>query len=494
MIASATETTSLPTDAGSLIGRRDSWSDTAPWPPEHGAPIAARRSPAYQDQQEREHEPEVRVECPFGRCVGVRQLGPWGDECERVTEATRRARLTRYTAVQILRLFGQVHGLDEGRPVAIELPGLDPIGGRPVVTDVRSADQVARPSMKSGRTVADVAEQYRSGPRRRASRPAECSDFFAYTSSTSNATEVPNEYTDLTGNRGSRILATLALAKEVKMYLGYLPGFRRLRWLPVIMAAFVAGATVAAVDPSAVRAAVVGDCGPGTSKTMHSVVVRDNGPYDATIGDATTRQLRPCTSPGVEFSFPAVLPANVEGTGLGDIVQVGFIRCGKDGGCGENNSVPSDGKVHFVYTPKDDCGGCFKLADGWSNGAPTVGHRYRYKITSEGGRWNFCIRDLTTGNVYFCEPGGIAQTFNQGTLLWWGTEVQNTNAAMGPEFGANNDINMYWMQYSNPANPNWIIVTDADISRTGQPHPDRYHSFMYNQNFNDDAFNSHTHE
>lgn len=207
---------------------------------------------------------------------------------------------------------------------------------------------------------------------------------------------------------------------------------KRRRWIEVAAAVLLAGATMTVAEPPVARAAVVGDCAPGTSKTMHAVIVRDRGPYDAIIGDATTRQLVPCTSPGAEFSFPAVIPANLEGNGVNQIVQVGFVRCGKNGGCGENNSVPADGRVHFVYTPRDNCGGCFTLADGWSNGAPTVGHRYRYKITSESGRWTFCIRDITTGNGYYCEPGGIPQNFTEGSLLWWGTEVQNTNAAMGP--------------------------------------------------------------
>lgn len=52
---------------------------------------------------------------------------------------------------------------------------------------------------------------------------------------------------------------------------------------------------------------------------------------------------------------------------------------------------------------------------------------------------------------------------------------------------------MYWMQYSVIANPNYITVTDASIFRTGEPQPARYHNFVYDQNFNNDAFNSHTH-
>jgi len=265
-------------------------------------------------------------------------------------------------------------------------------------------------------------------------------------------------------------------------------GHVRVRLRRLLLAISIA-LVVSAGVPAQTFAAIVADCVPGNQKVMHAVVMVGGANFDAVIGDAMTRQLVPCTAPNMaEFSYPLVLPANMELSGT-QIVQLGYIRCGAPAGVNCNN-VPNDGKVHFIYTPADNTGGVFAVADFWTNGAPTVGHRYRYKITSEAGRWQMCIKDITAGAAYFCEPGGILQHWGQSTSVWWGTEVQNTNAAMGPT--CCNDIDLYWMQYSNPANPNWWVVENASVFRTNQPHPARYHNFVYSVNFTNDGLKSHT--
>ncbi len=52
---------------------------------------------------------------------------------------------------------------------------------------------------------------------------------------------------------------------------------------------------------------------------------------------------------------------------------------------------------------------------------------------------------------------------------------------------------MYWMQYSNPANPNWFVVDNATVTRLGQSHHSRYESYTHDKSYTDDAMNSNTH-
>lgn len=263
------------------------------------------------------------------------------------------------------------------------------------------------------------------------------------------------------------------------------------RVIRLLLAASMAG-VISFSTPAAASAVFVAACGTGTQKVMHSVVLLQGTAFDAVIGDAMTRMVLPCSSPtAAKWSYPLVLAANME-LNADQIVQLGYMRCGAPNGAPCDN-VPNDGKVHFIYTPVDNAGGQIKLADGWANGPPIVGHRYRYKIASEAGRWEMCIRDITAGTGAFCEPGGIPQSFGESDAVWWGTETQNTHASMGPCYcNPNNDINMYWMQYSNPANPNWWVVQNATVFKTNLPHPAQYHSDTYDQNFVDDAFRSHT--
>jgi hypothetical protein len=242
--------------------------------------------------------------------------------------------------------------------------------------------------------------------------------------------------------------------------------------------------------PAAVEAAYNGLCSDGTEKTMHAYVSVGGATFDATIGEADTRPLLPCSTPtSTKFSYPLVMAANIERAGTGKLVQIGYIRCHVGAAC--NSVIPDDGKVHFVYTPDDTSGGLLALADGWSNGAPTVGHRYRYKITSDSGSWTFCIKDVSISAPYYCKSK--PQTWSEGTLVWWGTETQNTQAGMGPcSCGGGNDLNMYWLEYSNPANSGWWVAENLSMQHTQLPQPARYANWTYDQNYTKDAMNSDT--
>lgn len=254
------------------------------------------------------------------------------------------------------------------------------------------------------------------------------------------------------------------------------------------IAILVAVLGVTVVPPAPVEAMTPGNCADGVGKTMHVVVKRDSADYDGVIGEADVRTLGPCTAGGGAFSYPAVLPANMEGSGALDIVQIGYLRCGKAAGgiCGLD--VPADGKNHFVITQRDNCGGCFQKADGWA-GLPTLGSRYRFKLYSQDGKWHYCVKNLTTGGAYQCLAQG-GQHWDNGPLIWWGTEVQNTKATMGPRDVG--QVSMYWMQYSKTLDTSWIVTTNNTIFKTGEPHPAAYHNFTYNVNYTGDALESHT--
>lgn len=163
--------------------------------------------------------------------------------------------------------------------------------------------------------------------------------------------------------------------------------------------------------------------------------------------------------------------------GGSQIVQAGYTESRGGGWLG---NIPCDGAKHFVYTQFDSSGGGLYLADAWSNGAPTVGHRYRFKIDmlrSIGPQWNYCIRDLTVGGAYYCRRESV--TWDQdGKRTWWGTENHNSASAMGPECCS--DINMYWRQYQYAGQLTWYAIDHNVIVRTDTPHPSRWHTFVYN--------------
>jgi len=210
-----------------------------------------------------------------------------------------------------------------------------------------------------------------------------------------------------------------------------------------------------AVAPSPAAAAYRGDCSDGQKGFAHAIIIRDStNNWDGVIGDAIVRPLLPCLSPtSTKYSYPLVLPANLEGSASGEIVQIGYSRCGEPGGCGSN--WPNDGEPHWVYTPDDDNGG--GLTGFTAHASPVIGHRYRFKIEKiDFNTWRFCIRDLTTGGGYQCDLSSRSWS-NDAPRAWWGTEVQNTEAAMGPKC-CDTDIDMRWMQYHRVSQNDWRVV------------------------------------
>jgi hypothetical protein len=194
----------------------------------------------------------------------------------------------------------------------------------------------------------------------------------------------------------------------------------------------IVAALVTASLPSQADAVYAGYCSQGAQETEYAIVIRtDRAPYKDVIGEAKVRNLRPCLSPdGTRYSYPLVLPANMDfnSDGSGRIVQLGYAEClGNTPKCGDN--MPQDGQPHFVYTPNDNSGGIFDLADGWAC-EPILGHKYRFKIEKDGSLWHYCIRDVTTAAAYFC-TSRFRTWSARGAIVWFGTEVQNHAAGMG---------------------------------------------------------------
>lgn len=201
---------------------------------------------------------------------------------------------------------------------------------------------------------------------------------------------------------------------------------------------------------------------------------------------AYVRDLLNCTGTQTssKYSLPAVLPANIQlDSGCTDCVaQLGYVRCATTAySCGVG--VPKDGKPHFIWSFVPNTGGVPYLADGWYGSAPIVGNRYRFKIYlgSSNSYWNYCIRNLSIGQAYKCYT--LALIVNEWPSLpdhvWWGTEVQNTAAGMGPAC-CNNDIFMRWMQYDPSGSTSWQVVTGlSGCNRRGTP-PTYYHCFISN--------------
>lgn len=119
-----------------------------------------------------------------------------------------------------------------------------------------------------------------------------------------------------------------------------------------------------------------------------------------------------------------------------------------------------------------------------------TGHRFKIYGSFNPTVWHFCIQDNTAGTSYHCTT--IVRHWTYGDLAWWATENKNTASAMGPCYcGGGNDIDMYWMQYSTAYDSGWSVTTDNVVGRTDGS-PVYWHSYVYNANYSNDAFRSHT--
>jgi hypothetical protein len=213
--------------------------------------------------------------------------------------------------------------------------------------------------------------------------------------------------------------------------------------------------------------------------------------YRGVIGDAVARNLYPCDNPGPnlpDYSLPAVLPANLEGPGATEIVQLGYGECGRGGGLSCNN-IANDGVSRFIYTCNDHSSGTPCDATSWA-GTPLFGHRYRFRIqyNQDGtGGWNFSIKDYTTGVT---KSARVTSTWHDGDIAWWGAEDQDWGATLGPCLcGGTNHIDMYWMQYLR-AGGSWQVTTDSASHFTALrvgTYPTRYNQSVYNVNYTEDA-------
>lgn len=212
------------------------------------------------------------------------------------------------------------------------------------------------------------------------------------------------------------------------------------------------------------------------------------------IGDAVVRNVLPCSDPlPTHDDEPFVLPANLQSSGNGGIVQVGWVKCGDvpGGTCGLN--IPADGNLHFVYICNDLSGGQPCLADGWA-GTPILGRRYRFRVQynqTGTGKWNYSIKDLVTGVT---KSTTITSNWHNADGAWYGAETHDVGSTMGPQ-DVYGDIDMYYMQYLRTSIGQWTVVTDIDngidLIRSSSP-PSWYKTTIGSYVYTDDQVDWYT--
>jgi hypothetical protein len=214
------------------------------------------------------------------------------------------------------------------------------------------------------------------------------------------------------------------------------------------------------------------------------------------IAIETVRNIGPCTSPTVtSWDMPAILPVNIQNSTIvnidgdvGVIVQIGWMKCSSLSPCG---NVPADGNLHFVYICNDMSGGTPCNAGSWA-GTPVLGRRYKFRIQyNQSGthQWDHSIMDTVTGVT---KTTKTTAHWTAGTSDWWGAETHDNGSIMGAAHIANNDTNMYSMEYLRTTIGQTQIVTDidrdVDLFENGPAVP--WYSYnIYNKNFTNDGVN-----
>jgi hypothetical protein len=214
------------------------------------------------------------------------------------------------------------------------------------------------------------------------------------------------------------------------------------------------------------------------------------------IADVTMRNIGPCGAPtSTKWDIPAILPANLQSSSTGGIVQIGWMRCNRPAGSVCPGGVPADGAMHFVYICDDLSGGLPCDAKPWA-GTPVNGHRYRFRVQynqTGTGHWDYSIKDYTTG---ITKSTKVTSHWHNADGAWWGGETHDTGSTMGSAHVPNNSIRMDWMQYFRTSVGTWQVVTDIsaadeDIIEDGVQ-PWWYSYGIYSQNYTNDGVNIYT--
>jgi hypothetical protein len=141
-------------------------------------------------------------------------------------------------------------------------------------------------------------------------------------------------------------------------------------------------------------------------------------------GEIVAEQQYPCSGGGLD-GMMAVLPANIEGYGSGQLVQLGmwrystygspvFVKTQSDisGGAAEN--VNAGGQVWNKGGPGFPSGGTGAVE------APEFGHRYYFWLRTVNNLvWRYEIMDLNDGEKWWRDE--TAHWVN-GQVSWWGYE------------------------------------------------------------------------
>jgi hypothetical protein len=183
--------------------------------------------------------------------------------------------------------------------------------------------------------------------------------------------------------------------------------------------------------------------------------------FEGAKGTATVRDLGTCENTSATTGFNAVLPANIEFSGNGKVIQLGYLNSGL--------AAP---KFVYAYGTEvtRDWPGTFK---------PVVGRTYTFTIAkdtdSAGNIWaRFSIRDLTLS---------VTQTYSvsgwpgAGDGLWSGYEQQNQRAYMGiagGQYGPWQDVNLTDIGYERTNATTWYFPNIYTMFMGTPALPDHY--------------------
>lgn len=236
----------------------------------------------------------------------------------------------------------------------------------------------------------------------------------------------------------------------------------------VLVAVTLAAALVALAAPVAFATTYVTNCGPRsvTHDQIEKDVTQQTYFLKGAIGDATVRTLQPCiatgsSGQGTDWDMPFVLPANLQefdngGTGL---VQLGFGRCNITSGTCAN--VPPDGNEYPIWTPVDNASGAIDRATWYHSGAALhLNDRYRFRIDKlNSTTWEYCIRDITTGETYVCHDATFHWSEPGANFAWWAAETATHASGIGVR-AADPDFSMDYMQYlTTQSGAQWTVRT-----------------------------------
>lgn len=192
--------------------------------------------------------------------------------------------------------------------------------------------------------------------------------------------------------------------------------------------------------------------------------------YWGSHGETHITNLSPCENGSGKYGWSAVWPANLDNYQIGGdgFVQLGYIEIASGW------SWQGMTGRQFIYTPDDDSGGVFALAD-WVN-PPVLGRLYEFKIKTvkinDTYFWDYCIQDKSIGGAEDCKR--VSASWHGGSRSIWMFETANSKDVMGTLLGAaDGNAEIYQMAYMT-SDGTWFDW-DQNTCNTGGPSNSAYH-------------------